>query len=141
MPEERTFDGRYFASLRGVGGRVTVSGLEYLEMAARAGYNTVAHEFAHQVHMNALNATDVKRIRKLYENAVREERTLDYYAAADEYEYFAQGYEAYVSLVKRPSTGATARHTRSELLQRDPDLFNFIEELAGKSKAPISGSY
>ena len=141
MPEERTFDGRYFASLRGVGGRVTVSGLEYLDMAARAGYNTVAHEFAHQVHMNALSATDIKRIRKLYENAVREERTLDYYAAADEYEYFAQGYEAYISLVKRPSTGATARHTRAELLQRDPDLFNFIEELAGKLKAPISGSY
>ncbi len=140
VPDERTFDGRYFASLRGIGGRVTVSGLEYLEMATRAGYNTVAHEFAHQVHMNALAAVDLKRIRKLYENAVREERALDYYAAADEYEYFAQGYEAYVSLVKRPSTGATARHTRSELLQRDPDLFNFIEELAGKLKSPVSGS-
>jgi hypothetical protein len=32
---------------------------------------------------------------------MHEGRTLDFYAAADEYEYFAQGYEAFVSNFKR----------------------------------------
>ncbi|PYT05345.1 MAG: hypothetical protein DMF60_12270, partial [Acidobacteria bacterium] len=45
LGDEKTFDGRYYASIRGVGGRVTVSGIEYLDQAARGGFNTIAHEF------------------------------------------------------------------------------------------------
>ncbi len=133
IESERTVDGRYYASIRGVGGRITVSGLEYIGLAAQAGFNTIAHEFAHQVHMTAMDKNEVKTIRKLYENAMREDRTLDYYAETDEYEYFAQGYEAFIAEVKRPATGATARHTKRELMMRDPELYRFIEGLAKKS--------
>jgi tetratricopeptide (TPR) repeat protein len=129
LSEEKTFDGRYYASLRGVGGRVTVSGLEYLEMAAGGGFHTVAHEFAHQVHMTALDKTDVQTIHRLFERAKQEGRALDYYAAANEYEYFAQGYEAFISDAKRPSAGVTARHTRRELEARDPELYGFLMKL------------
>jgi tetratricopeptide (TPR) repeat protein len=135
VERERTSDGRYFASLRGVGGRVTVSGLEYLDMAAHAGYHTIAHEFAHQVQMIALDRSDLNALHRLYVAAVRDNRALDYYAASDELEYFAQGYEAYVSLVKRPATGMTARHTRDELKARDPELYRFIEGLGRRSPA------
>jgi tetratricopeptide (TPR) repeat protein len=136
VADEKTFDGRYYASIRGVGGRTTVSGIEYLDQAARGGFNTIAHEFAHQVHIAALGKTEVKAIRKLCERARQEGRTLDYYAAANEYEYFAQGYEAFVSDRKRPSAGVTARHTSHELLSRDPELYRFLVKLCGKQQAP-----
>jgi tetratricopeptide (TPR) repeat protein len=126
---EKTFDGRYYASLRGVGGRVAVSGLEYIEMASSGGFHTIAHEFAHQVHMTALGKADVLAIRHLYEQAKAAGRALDYYAAANEYEYFAQGYEAFISDDKRPSAGVTARHTRRELEARDPQLYGFLVKL------------
>ena len=132
--ERKTFDGRYYASVRGAGGRITVSGIEYIDMAARCGANIVAHEFAHQVHATALGAEDVKLIRKLYESAVREERTLDFYAAANESEYFAQGYEAFISTRKRPAASVTARHTNKELSQRDPDLYRLFVRLSEGSK-------
>ncbi|HEX8090249.1 MAG TPA: tetratricopeptide repeat protein [Blastocatellia bacterium] len=133
LDEEKTFDGRYYASIRGVGGRVTVSGIEYVELAAQGGFNTIAHEFAHQVHMAALGKQDVAIIRSLYESARREGRVLDYYAGVNEYEYFAQGYEAFISDHKRPSAGVTARHTSQELLTRDSQLYSFFKNLtAGK---------
>jgi tetratricopeptide (TPR) repeat protein len=132
IESERTTDGRYYASIRGVGGRITVSGLEYIGLASRAGFNTIAHEFAHQVHLTAMDKNEVKAIRKLYENAMREDRALDYYAETDEYEYFAQGYEAFIAELKRPATGATARHTKRDLMMRDPQLYRFIEGLSKK---------
>jgi tetratricopeptide (TPR) repeat protein len=124
--EEKTLDGRYYDSIRGVAGRVTVSGIEYLETAASGGANTIAHEFAHQVHLTAMCKAEVRTIHNLYEQARREGRALDYYAAANEMEYFAQGYEAFISPYKRPSAGVTARHTNRELLMCDPDLYSFL---------------
>src|SRR5215216_4420383 len=135
LDEEKTFDGRYYASIRGVGGRVTVSGIEYIELAAQGGFNTIAHEFAHQVHMAALSKDQARAIRRLYERARHEGRTLDFYAAANEYEYFAQGYEAFISNHKRPSAGVTARHTNQELLMRDPDLHAFLMNQTKRKRA------
>jgi tetratricopeptide (TPR) repeat protein len=132
--ERKTFDGRYYASVRGAGGRITVSGIEYIDMAARCGANIIAHEFAHQVHSTALGIEDVRLIRKLYEQAVREERTLDFYAAANESEYFAQGYEAFVSIRKRPAASVTARHTNKELSERDPELYRLFVRLSEGSR-------
>ena len=132
LGEVKTFDGRYYASIRGVGGRVTVSGVEYIELAAQGSFHTIAHEFAHQVHIAALGKEDVKTIRRLYERARREGHMLDYYAAANEYEYFAQGYEAFISEHKRPSAGVTARHTKQELLMLDSELYAFLVNLTGR---------
>lgn len=131
---EKTFDGRFYASIRGVGGKVTVSGIEYLDQAALGGFNTIAHEFAHQVHIAALGQRETKEIRRLYELARQEGRTLDYYAAANEHEYFAQGYEAFISERKRPSAGVTARHTNAELATTDPELYAFLVRLTEKSR-------
>jgi tetratricopeptide (TPR) repeat protein len=136
---ERTLDGRFYASLRGVGGRVAVSGIEHLDVAARGGFHAIAHEFAHQVHMTAMSREETRLIRKLYEQARRESRSLDYYAASNEYEYFAQGYEAFVSERKRPSAGVTARHTRGELLARDPELYRFLIKLTGQRSKTTAG--
>lgn len=128
----KTFDGRNYASIRGVGGLVTVSGIEYLDQAALGGFNTIAHEFAHQVHIAGLGKREVTEIHRLYERARREGRVLDHYSAANEDEYFAQGYEAFISDRKRPSAGVTGLHTRQELLARDPELYRFLVRLTGK---------
>jgi Tfp pilus assembly protein PilF len=135
LDNRMTFDGRFYASVRGVGGLVAVSGVEYLDAAMRGGFNTIAHEFAHQVHTSALSSEVCERIKKLYQRAVKNDKVLDYYAASNEWEYFAQGYEAYVSNFKRPSAGVIARHTRQELQQMDPDLYNLLEELSGRKSA------
>lgn len=134
---EKTFDGRYYASIRGVGGHVTVSGIEHLDQAANGGFNTIAHEFAHQVHIAALGKRELNEIRRLYEKARREGLALDYYAASNEDEYFAQGYEAFVSDRKRPSAGVTGGHTHKELSFRDPELYNFLVKLTGNRKRKI----
>jgi tetratricopeptide (TPR) repeat protein len=130
LADRTTFDGRYYGSLRGVGGVATVTGIEALTTAARGGFNTVAHEFAHQIHNCALDASTRNRIEILFLNAKKEKRFLDYYAAANEWEYFAQGYEAFVSVYKRPNAGVTGRHTREDLKKIDPDLFNLLLEIS-----------
>jgi tetratricopeptide (TPR) repeat protein len=130
LAERTTFDGRYYGSLRGVGGVVTVSGIETLRAVEHGGFNTLAHEFAHQIHSCALDAATLERIEKLYDAAVRDGHALDYYAASDKFEYFAQGYEAYISTAKRRPASPTAGHTREELARRDPGLFALFEELA-----------
>jgi tetratricopeptide (TPR) repeat protein len=135
---EKTFDGRYYASLRGVGGRIAVSGVEYLEQAANGGFNTIAHEFAHQVHLVAFGKNESREIRHLYDRARLEGRFLDHYAAANEHEYFAQGYEAFVSDRKRPLAGVPGRHTRHELKATDPELYSFIERLTEVHRASVS---
>ena len=131
--DEKTLDGRYSDSIRGAGGRLTVSGIEYLDTAASGGANIVAHEFAHQVHLTAMSKAELRTIHNLYERARRKGRVLDYYAAANELEYFAQGYEAFISQYKRPSAGVTARHTNRELLMRDPDLHRFFVKTCGNA--------
>ncbi|MCI0487004.1 MAG: tetratricopeptide repeat protein [Blastocatellia bacterium] len=131
---DKTFDGRYYASIRGIGGRITASGIEYIELAAAGGFNTIAHEFAHQVHVIALGRDERENIQKLYKQALAEGRALDYYAAENEFEYFAQGYEAFISGHKRPGASVTARHTRSELLARDPALYDFLDKLTGNAR-------
>jgi len=103
-------------------------------MAARGGFHTIAHEFAHQVHLVAFGKEERLTVRRLYEAARRAGRMLDYYAAANEHEYFAQGYEAFIAERKRPSAGVTARHTRRELIARDPELYEFLMKLTARKR-------
>jgi len=137
LEDRITFDGRYYSSVRGVGGLTTASGVEYLDAAMRGDFNTIAHEFAHQIHTSVFDDRMKRRILSLYTRAKTRERTLDYYAASNEFEYFAQGYEAYISPFKRPSAAVTARHTRDELRRKDPELYQLIDELAKESPIKI----
>src|SRR5690606_33068326 len=94
------------------------------------GFDTLAHEIAHQVHLHGFGRRSIEmRIRELYGRAVAEGRCLDYYAATNHAEYFGQGVEAFVSLAKRPTLEATHGHTRFELLRTDPALHDLIASL------------
>lgn len=125
----RTFDGRVWDDVRGVGGMQAATGIEALDDAATFGFDTFAHEVAHQVHFFTFSPLQRARIRALYRTAMKERRCLDYYAASNEAEYFGQGVEAFVSLAKRPGGETTHGHTRFELYRLDPQLHDFIASL------------
>jgi tetratricopeptide (TPR) repeat protein len=126
---KRTFDGRFWDDVRGVGGVHAATGIEALDEAAAFGFDTFAHEVAHQVHYYAFTPAQRARLRALYRAAVDGGRCLDYYAATNEAEYFGQGVEAFVSLGKRPGGETTHGHTRFELRRVDPELHDFVAGL------------
>lgn len=126
LQPQKTSDGRWYAHLRGVGGERAATGTEKLHEAAEFAFNTFAHEFGHQVLRMGLSPERQKEVEALYAAAVKEKRTLDYYSATNADEYFAQGYEAFVSPVKRGCLTETARHTRDELAAKDPPLYRWL---------------
>ena len=123
---KRTFDGRVWDDVRGMGGLVAATGIEALDEAALHGFDTLAHEVAHQVHLYVFAPADRRRIHDLYREALANGRCLDYYAASNEAEYFGQGVEAFASLAKRPGCESTHGHTRFELYRVDPALHDFL---------------
>jgi tetratricopeptide (TPR) repeat protein len=123
---KRTFDGRVWDDVRGIGGLRAATGIEALDEARQHGFDTLSHEIAHQVHLFAFTPADRRRIREMYDRAVAEGRCLDYYAASNEAEYFGQGVEAFASYVKRPGREVTHGHTRFELWRSDRVLHDFI---------------
>lgn len=127
---KRTFDGRVWDDVRGIGGLCAATGVEALDEALEGGFQTLVHELAHQLHFHALSPEDCETIERLYRQAKREGRFLDYYAASNAAEYFGQGFEAWFSLVKAPAQPITHGHTRFELERSDPALAAFIARIA-----------
>ncbi len=124
----RTFDGRLWDDVKGDGGPNASSGAEEVRNVKYLRCNILAHEFAHQVH--GFLPIDLKdEIHRLYLEAMKTGKPLDFYAALNEKEYFAQGVEAYVSGEKLADQKVTSGHTRRELQRRDSELFSFIQKL------------
>lgn len=126
---KRTFDGRVWDDVRGMGGLRAATGIEALDEAAQWGFDTLSHELAHQAHLYAFRPVERRRIRALYEKALLGDHCLDYYAASNEAEYFGQGVEAFASLAKRPGRESTHGHTRFELYRLDRELHDLIAGL------------
>lgn len=137
---KRTFDGRVWDDVRGIGGLHAGTGIEALDEAANFGFDTLVHELTHQVHYYALGIGDRARITRLYEQARDGQRCLDYYAASNEAEYFAQGVEAFAALTKRPGCETTHGHTRFELYRKDPELHDFIAGIVDSDPLADAGA-
>jgi hypothetical protein len=129
----QTFDGRWYSHLRGIGGTHAATGAEKLREAAEFAFNTFAHELGHQIHRVGLSKEQQQVVSSLYAKAKAANQFLDYYAASNEDEYFAQGYEAFVSPLKRGCLTETARHTRRELEAKDQELFQFLRTILDTS--------
>lgn len=132
LKDQRTFDLRLWDDVRGRGGSDSATGMEDLMLSVYLDFNTLTHEFAHQVHMYAFETSYVDSIKKLYDNAKKKDIFLDYYAGSNEYEYFAQGLEAYIAFQGKSTLKPTAKNTRELLKTKDPDLYNFIEQIVTK---------
>ena len=125
---QRTFDLRLWDDVKGNGGFHATSGEDWERDVKYLRFNVVAHEFAHQVHP-FLSKKHREEIKWLFLKAKKERKTLDFYADFNEWEYFAVGVEAYVSEEKLADQKIGYGHTRKELLEKDPDLYYFIENL------------
>ena len=125
---KRTFDGRLWDDVKGSGGKSACAGEEWQRDAINFRFNVLTHEFAHQLHSFLPNNLR-SEITRLYNEAKKTRRTLDFYSDANENEYFAVGVEAYVSEYKLADQKITYGHTRRELLETDPDLYRFIADL------------
>lgn len=125
---QRTFDLRLWDDVKGNGGFHATSGEDWERDVKYLRFNVVAHEFAHQVHP-FLSKKHREEIKWLFLKAKKERKTLDFYADFNEWEYFAVGVEAYVSEEKLADQKIEYGHTRKELLEKDPDLYYFIESL------------
>lgn len=127
----RTFDGRLWDDVKGLGGQNACSGAEGTRDVKYLRYNILTHELTHLVH-GFLPRETKNEIHELYLDAKKNGRTLDFYASSNDLEYFAQGVEAYVSDEKLPDQKNTAGHVRKELEQRDPPLYAFIQKFVAR---------
>ncbi|PIE22452.1 MAG: hypothetical protein CSA62_12005 [Planctomycetota bacterium] len=126
---KRTFDGRLWDDVRGMGGLVAATGVEALDESRELGFDTLIHELAHQVHLYAMSRAERMQVTLLYRQARSRGRWLDKYSASHETEYFAQACEAFFSFAKCAGQPKTHGHTRFELARVDPAMHSFLDGL------------
>ena len=132
-----TFDNRQWMDIRGVGSGA--AGLEYVERGAHQERNVLAHEYVHLVHGRAFTDAESRRVRQLYWNAMRDDATLDYYAANNESEFLAQAYEAFLSPVKVHPLNHKSMNVRAELARKDPATYAFVQSLVARERSAMAG--
>ncbi|MGB0525162.1 MAG: tetratricopeptide repeat protein [Flammeovirgaceae bacterium] len=132
-----TFDNRQWMDIRGVGSGAT--GIEYVERGAHLERNVTLHEYVHLFHHTVLTEAENRKIRQLFFKAKAENRTLDYYAANNESEYFAQCFTAYFSTQKVHPLNHKSMNTRQDLKQKDPEMFEFLNQMTAKQQAFLAG--
>ncbi|MBB6612225.1 tetratricopeptide repeat protein [Pontibacter sp. Tf4] len=132
-----TFDNRQWMDIRGVG-----SGAAAIEYVVRGSYlerNVVLHEYVHQFHGRVFTDAENREVRRLYQNAMKENRTLDYYSANNEHEYLAQTYPAYFEPVKVHPLNHKSINTTADLKAKDPELYSFLDGLVKRQRAYLAG--
>ncbi len=132
-----TFDNRQWMDIRGVGSGAAA--IEYVERGAFMERNVILHEYVHLFHGRVLTDSENRTIRTLYYKAMNEKRTLDYYSQNNESEYFAQTYPAYFEPVKVHPLDFKSMNTSSDLKNKDPDMYHFIDQLVKKETAYLNG--
>lgn len=132
-----TFDNRQWMDIRGVGSGAAA--IEYTEKGAYLERNVVLHEYVHLFHGRVLTDAENRQIRALYNNAMKEKRTLDYYSQNNESEYFAQTYPAYFEPIKVHPNDFKSMNTTSDLKAKDPAMYAFLDKLVKKESAYLAG--
>ena len=98
--DDRTVDGRYWYGARGMAGldsgRAYVGVEKVDDVRKGTGRDTAAHELTHLVH-TVLSPAKKRRLDAMFEDAKARGRILDPYSWQDVYEYFARGYEIWLS--------------------------------------------
>jgi len=135
--QSTTFDNRQWMDIRGVGSGAAA--IEYVQKAAFLDRNVLLHEFVHLFHGTVLTDYQVRRIRALYYQAMRDGLILDYYAGNNESEYFAQIYPAYFSEQKVHPLDFKSTNTRADLMRKDPQAYSFMDSLVAAERAAMAG--
>lgn len=135
------YDSRLWDDVRGCGGFHTVTGIEDVERTIFDRYNTVLHEFTHQVH-GVLPADDSRAIQERYVAAkarddANHDGFLSRYAGGSVFEYFAEGANALASPMR---DAYDPREVVRERLERiDPALRALVAGF--QARTDVSASY
>ncbi|MEL6674142.1 MAG: tetratricopeptide repeat protein [Bacteroidota bacterium] len=132
-----TFDNRQWMDIRGVGSGAT--GIEYVERGSHLERNVTLHEYVHLFHGQIFSDQEMREIRKRYYHAMENGLTLDYYAANNEFEYFAQAFPAYFARAKVHPLNHKSVNTREDLAEKDPLMYAFVDSLVKKHGAYLQG--
>ena len=99
--------------------------------------NILIHEFSHGIHLMGLNTVDSRfesRLRKAYDEALRNGLWANTYAATNKEEYWAEGVQSWFDTNREYDGEHNHVDTRAELKQYDPALATLLEEVFGDTE-------
>ena len=99
--------------------------------------NILIHEFAHTIHLRALNRLDPtfdQRLRKIWKQALEEGKWAGKYASVAHTEYFAEGVQSWFNNNRKPDHDHNHVDTRKELREYDPRLAKMLEGIFGDTE-------
>ena len=134
------YDSRLWDDVRGMGGHMTVTGIEDVERSIFQRYNTVLHELSHQVH-GVLPAALQREIQDLYQQAkTRDAQSgqafMSRYAGGSIWEYFAEGANGQDS--PRRDAHDFREIVRERLVEKDPALQALVLRLFAQQDVSAS---
>lgn len=103
-------------------------------------YNTesiMVHEFAHAIHMMAVNDLDStfdQRLKATHEAALKKGLWKDLYAAKNHFEYWAEAVQSWFDTNRENDTLHNHVNTRQELIDYDPALAALCREVFGENE-------
>ena len=147
VKDQKTFDGRDWKGVRGMGGTQTPDGhftmavaeenvvnVADVKSAYPATYSIAMHELAHVLEAKGMDDSQQSRVKALYANHLKADpgdangTFTDWYGAENEREYFAQSTNAFFDRNVMP-TDPRYHSGRAFLQKNDPDMYAFLVEL------------
>lgn len=99
--------------------------------------NILIHEFAHNIHLRGLvnlDPTFDDRLRKCYDEAMKNNLWQSKYASTNHAEYFAEGVQSWFNNNRPPDHDHNHVDTRKELMEYDPGLASICKEVFGTTE-------
>ena len=99
--------------------------------------NILIHEFAHNIHLRGLvnlDPTFDDRLRKCYDEAMKNNLWQSKYASTNHAEYFAEGVQSWFNNNRPPDHDHNHVDTRKELREYDPGLAAICKEVFGSTE-------
>ena len=99
--------------------------------------NILIHEFAHNIHLRGmvnLDPTFDDRLRKCYDEAMKNNLWQSKYASTNRAEYFAEGVQSWFNNNRPPDHDHNHVDTRKELIEYDPGLAAICKEVFGTTE-------
>lgn len=99
--------------------------------------NILIHEFAHSIHCRGMDKLDPifdRRLKAVYEKAMKAGLWEGKYASVNHAEYFAEGVQSWFDKNRKPDHDHNQVDTRKELKECDPGLAAICEEVFGDTE-------
>ncbi|MDP7288788.1 MAG: hypothetical protein QGH94_12425 [Phycisphaerae bacterium] len=96
--------------------------------------NILIHEFAHAIHHMGLNTVDKtfdKRLKKIYDDAMKKGLWKGKYASNNRAEYWAEAVQSWFDTNRKPDHDHNHVDTRKELKEYDPAIAKLVAEIFG----------